>query len=229
MFDDDYILNLEKVQKIKYPNIEMMRDFLIKFPNNRVKLYRPLKWEYDKTSNYLGASKWKDDYEVIEFLQYPYTQEMITELSSKILSNLTNDLVPKQYKEENYENPLRGHCYHTVQTLFYLLDTNTLYPMRSIEKLYPYRMANKEVHYHWWLEDIKTNTRIDITSPQFDKLPYTTEYAYKSGEPTKWYSFKQTPISKTFKLIKRIQPTAEHYRTYIHPSKDSPSLELFFK
>ena len=207
----------------------MMRDFLIKFPNNRVKLYRPIKWEYDKTSNYLGAGEWKDDYEVIEFLQYPYTQEMITELSSKILPNLTNDLVPKKYKEENYDNLMRGHCYHSTQVLFYVLNTENLYPFRAEEEHYSYSTENKDRHYHWWLEDINTNTRIDITSSQFDKLPYTTEYAYKTGKTTKWYSFKQTPSSRTLKLIKLIQPTAKHYRTYIHPSKDSPSLELFFK
>jgi hypothetical protein len=217
-----FIKNELRHRAYYYPDITRMRNYLIKYDNHQAKLYKPLKW---------GKDGWKSVYEIIEFPLFPYTPASVDLITSQMMPHLTNELVPHRYKTENLTNPLRGHCYHATQVLFYLLDTDHLYPFRGEEEYFPLVLDEGEDwrNYHWWLEDVKEGTRFDPTAGQFDLLPYTTDHAYQYGRARKWYSFQETPSSKTFKLIDKIVPSSRHYRTTYHPDETPPTLETFFQ
>ena len=48
-------------------------------------------------------------------------KEANIELMEKIKSNLTSDLLKKEYREINKKNPFFGHCYVATETLFHFL------------------------------------------------------------------------------------------------------------
>jgi hypothetical protein len=75
---------------------------------------------------------------------------------TSLLEQLTPDLLTKKYREENVRNPMFGHCYHSTQALFYLMDTDKLIPMSGID----YRNDT-----HWWLQD--GETIYDVTADQY--------------------------------------------------------------
>ena len=76
----------------------------------------------------------------LTFEPYPMTE--IESVIGLISSNLTPDLVTKKYREENASNPMFGHCYHSSQALYYLMDTNVLEQRTAID----YHDCS-----HWWL------------------------------------------------------------------------------
>ena len=51
----------------------------------------------------------------------------------KIANNLTPSMITKKYREENKSNPMFGHCYHSSQALYYLMDTDVLEQMSAID------------------------------------------------------------------------------------------------
>ena len=75
-----------------------------------------------------------------------------------IAGKLTPDMVTKKYREENAGNPMFGHCYHSSQALYYLMDTDRLEQMSAID----YHDCS-----HWWLRDKITNEIFDITAEQY--------------------------------------------------------------
>ena len=63
----------------------------------------------------------------------PYPMIEIESVIGSITSNLTPELVTKKYREENATNPMFGHCYHSSQALFYLMDTDVLEQRTAID------------------------------------------------------------------------------------------------
>ena len=125
----------------------------------------------------------------------PYSLSSLSVCSKKLEDCLTPDLVTKKYREENQNNPMYGHCYHTTQAMFYLLDTDTLDIMSGIDW-----RGDK----HWWLRDRITGYEVDMTVDQYysiDKQP-----PYDTGKISKWYGWKHRPHMRTLKLIMRMQP-----------------------
>ena len=125
----------------------------------------------------------------------PYSLSSLSVCSKKLEDCLTPDLVTKKYREENQNNPMYGHCYHTTQAMFYLLDTDTLDIMSGIDW-----RGDK----HWWLRDRITGYEVDMTVDQYysiDKQP-----PYDDGKISKWYGWKHRPHMRTLKLIMRMQP-----------------------
>ena len=125
----------------------------------------------------------------------PYSLSSLSVCSKKLEDCLTPDLVTKKYREENQNNPMYGHCYHTTQAMFYLLDTDTLDIMSGIDW-----RGDK----HWWLRDRITGYEVDMTVDQYysiDKQP-----PYDAGKISKWYGWKHRPHMRTLKLIMRLQP-----------------------
>jgi len=125
----------------------------------------------------------------------PYSLSSLSVCSKKLEDCLTPDLVTKKYREENQNNPMYGHCYHTTQAMFYLLDTDTLDIMSGIDW-----RGDK----HWWLRDRITGYEVDMTVDQYysiDKQP-----PYDAGKISKWYGWKHRPHMRTLKLIMRMQP-----------------------
>jgi len=127
----------------------------------------------------------------LTFNPYRYSEANMALVMGLIRRNLTLDLLTPKYREENCNNPTYGHCYHSTQALFYLMDTDCLVPMCGKD----YRED-----YHWWLQN--DDKIYDITAEQYysvSKLP-----PYQNGKPTKWYGWKQRPHQRTLDLIIRV-------------------------
>lgn len=127
----------------------------------------------------------------LTFEPYRYSEANMALVMGLIRRNLTPDLLTPKYREENQTNPMYGHCYHSTQALFYLMDTDELTPMAGVD----YRED-----YHWWLQ--KDELIYDLTAEQYysvGKLP-----PYHNGKPTKWYGWKQRPHQRTLDLIIRV-------------------------
>jgi hypothetical protein len=108
-----------------------------------------------------------------------------------IQTQLSPDLLTKKYREENVTNPMYGHCYHSTQALFYLLDTDKLVPMSGID----YRNDT-----HWWLQD--GETIYDVTADQYYSVGQVPPYA--TGKKTTWYGWKQRPHQRSLNLMMKV-------------------------
>jgi hypothetical protein len=127
----------------------------------------------------------------LSFDPYRYSENTLSLVMGLIRKNLTPDLLTPKYREENVTNPMFGHCYHSSQALFYLMNTDLLVPMCGKD----YRND-----YHWWLQD--GEKIYDVTAEQYysvGKLP-----PYHNGKPTKWYGWKQRPHQRSLDLIVRV-------------------------
>ena len=133
---------------------------------------------------------------ILTFEPYPYNQiELVIE---KIKDNLSPDLIKKRkslmYPSDLLTNKFYGHCYHSTQALFYLMDTDRLVSMKGED----YRGES-----HWWLQD--EDEIYDVTADQYysvDKTP-----PYESGKKTNWYGWKQRPQQISLDLMKRVLDT----------------------
>lgn len=127
----------------------------------------------------------------LTFEPYRYSEANMALVMGLIRRNLTPDLLTPKYREENKTNPMYGHCYHSTQALFYLMDTDLLIPMAGID----YRED-----YHWWLQN--DELIYDLTAEQYysvDKLP-----PYHNGKKSKWYGWGQRPHQRSLDLIVRV-------------------------
>jgi hypothetical protein len=127
----------------------------------------------------------------LTFDPYRYSEANMSLVMGSIRKNLTPDLLSTKYREDNKTNPMFGHCYHSTQALYYLMDTDSLIPMSAID----YRNDP-----HWWLQD--GDKIYDITADQYysvGKLP-----PYENGKPSKWYGWKQRPHQRSLNLIVRV-------------------------
>ena len=127
----------------------------------------------------------------LEFHPYHYSENNMCLVMGLIARNLTPDLLTPKYREENLSNPTYGHCYHSTQALYYIMDTNKLIPMSSKD----YRDE-----YHWWLQD--GEKIYDPTAEQYysvGKLP-----PYHNGKKSKWYGYRQRPHQRSLNLIVRV-------------------------
>lgn len=127
----------------------------------------------------------------LEFEPYRYSEHNMTLVMGLIKRNLTPDLLSTHFREENKTNPTYGHCYHSTQALFYLMDTDKLQPMSGKD----YR---GEIH--WWLQD--GEKIYDLTAEQYlsvGKLP-----PYHNGKKSKWYGWKGRPHQRSLNLMVRV-------------------------
>ena len=127
----------------------------------------------------------------LEFEPFPY--ECIRLVMGYIADKLTPDMVTKKYREENAGNPMFGHCYHSSQALYYLMNTDRLEQMSAVD----YHNCS-----HWWLRDKITNEIFDITSDQYysiDQVP-----PYDIGKKKPWYGWKQRPHQRTLDLMIKV-------------------------
>ena len=130
----------------------------------------------------------------LEFQRIPYNIASILECSRRLRQVLTPDLLTKKYRLENETNPMYGHCYHTTQAMYYLLDTDTLDPMRGRD----WRGDD-----HWWLRDRENGFIVDMTADQYYSID--KEPPYDKGKVSSWYGWKQRPHKRTLDLITRLQ------------------------
>ena len=125
----------------------------------------------------------------------PYSYNQIELVIKKIQDNLSPDLLKGRkslmYPSDLLTNKFYGHCYHSSQALYYLMDTDKLVPMSGKD----YR---SEVH--WWLAD--EEKIYDATANQYiDKgqIP-----PYNEGKRSKWYGWKQRPHQSSLALTIRV-------------------------
>ena len=120
----------------------------------------------------------------------PYPMTEIESVMGSIVNNLTPEMVSKKYREENATNSMFGHCYHSSQALFYLMDTDVLEQRTAID-------YHNEAH--WWLVDNTTNKVYDITADQYYHFGQTPPYV--DGKKKPWYGWKQRPHQRTLDLM----------------------------
>ena len=126
----------------------------------------------------------------LSFDAYSYSE--IDLVIGLIQDNLTPYLLKhKKLMYKGDANKYYGHCYHSSQALYYLMDCDTLIPMSGED----YRGEK-----HWWLQD--GQKIYDCTANQYldkGKLP-----PYDIGKKSKWYGWKQRPQQVSLKLMKRV-------------------------
>ena len=127
----------------------------------------------------------------LTFEPYPMTE--IESVMGSIANNLTPELVTKKYREENATNPMFGHCYHSSQALFHLMDTDVLEQRTAID----YHGCS-----HWWLVDKTTEKIYDITADQYYHVGQTPPYAKGVKKP--WYGWRQRPHQRTLNLMIKV-------------------------
>ena len=130
------------------------------------------------------------------FEPYPMTEiESVMGLIRDCLSpELLKGRKSLMFPEDALTNKYYGHCYHSSQALYYLMDTDRLVSMKGED----YRGES-----HWWLQD--EDEIYDITADQYysvDKTP-----PYESGKKTNWYGWKQRPQQISLDLMKRVLDT----------------------
>ena len=128
----------------------------------------------------------------LTFEPYPYDE--IDDVIVKIQENLSGDLLKGKrlkYATDVQKYKYYGHCYHSSQALFFLMDT---------DKLVPFSAVDFRDEKHWWLQD--GNTIYDATEDQYylrSKVP-----PHSKGKKSVWYGWKQRPQQITLELMKRI-------------------------
>jgi len=119
-----------------------------------------------------------------------YNEQNLTVACSLIVQNLTPDLLPKKYQEENKTNATFGHC-HTasarVQRIF------------STKELKLYRALDYREIWHWWAVD-NDNTIIDLTREQYTSIGQIPPY--KKGEKSSMLGFAYR--TRTLELFDRV-------------------------
>ena len=127
----------------------------------------------------------------------PYSYSDINLVMSLLKLKLTPDLLSRKklmYPQDKLTNKYYGHCYHSTQALYYLMDTDTLVPMKGKD----YRGET-----HWWLQD--DDKIYDVTADQYYSVDQTPPY--ENGKKSKWYGWKQRPQQITLNLMKRVLDT----------------------
>ena len=126
----------------------------------------------------------------LTYEKVPYSLSCLSQCLVKLEECLPPDLLTPKYREENKSNPMYGHCYHTTQAMYYLLDTDTLDIMSA---------KDWRGDTHWWLRDRETNNDIDMTSDQYYSIG--KEPPHEDGKISKWYGWKGRVHKRTLTLI----------------------------
>lgn len=82
------------------------------------------------------------------------------------------------------------------------------------DRLHPFTGLDLGGEKHWWLQDLDTKERFDLTSVQhtLEKL----EYFHATGKPKKLYSFQGRRESRFMDLMELVQPNAKRYSVSKH-------------
>ena len=124
-----------------------------------------------------------------------YSSSEIDLVIGLIQDNLTPDLLKGRkslmYPSDVLTNKYYGHCYHSSQALYYLMDTDKLVSMSGED----YRGEK-----HWWLQD--GEKIYDCTANQY--IDKGENPPYNIGKKTNWYGWKQRPQQISLELMKRV-------------------------
>ena len=125
----------------------------------------------------------------------PYSYSEIDLVIGLIQDNLTPDLLKGRkslmYPSDVLTNKYYGHCYHSSQALYYLIECDKLTSMSGED----YRGEK-----HWWLQD--GEKIYDCTANQY--IFVNQSPPYDVGKKTNWYGWKQRPQQISLELVKRV-------------------------
>jgi len=127
----------------------------------------------------------------LTFEPFEYSHENIELVSEKIRSVLKPKYLKPYYREENKTNPLYGHCYHSTQALFYLMDKELLVPTKGIDD---------RGFAHWFLKEKITGKVFDPTQDQY--LSVSRIPPHKDSKPAMW--FMSQPGENCLEIIEQI-------------------------
>ena len=161
-------------------------------------------------------------YDVLEYQRYAYTSSNVDALAKSIRNNLTDNLITKDIRNKyppshvKWSQPYFGHCVPATFVMLYFLDTESLDPIRGMDS---------SGEGHWWLQDIFTGKKYDLT---FDQFPTADELEtiYETGKPRCYYGYGQMPASRFLDLMQKVQPDAKRWRTSDY-NESSTNLEQF--
>ena len=132
-------------------------------------------------------------YEIFETTLLTYQKFdyiMVDDVMASIKSQLDADMLRPKYRQEAKTNLLRGHCYHSCQALFYLMD----------KKLDVMRAPDAFDDWHWWLQDGKK--RLDITAEQYYNVGEVPPY--EDGKKAQWTGFRGRPQRNTLRIMRGV-------------------------
>jgi len=165
-----------------------------------------------------------EEYDVLEYTRYDYTPMLTDKVSKLIRENLTDELISPDFRKKypadhnRWKYPYFGLCVPATFVLLYLMDTNVLEPMSGTDSI---------GGTHYWLRDILTKEKYDLTLDQFPTYG-ELEDVYSTGKPRGYYGFREMPTSRFFDLIQKIQPDAKRWKADDYKITPS-SLEDFMK
>ena len=119
-----------------------------------------------------------------------YNETNLKIVSDLITKNLSADLLPKKYREENQVNKTFGHC-HTASACLQKVFTT--------KQLKLYRSKDWRDIWHWWAVDNKGNI-IDLTKEQYTSLGKTPPY--ETGLKSSMLGFAYR--TRTLELLDRV-------------------------
>ena len=162
-------------------------------------------------------------YDVIEFQRYNYIPAEIEKVSLLIKENLTDELLSNDIKKKyppnhkRWQYPYFGYCVPATFSMLYLMNTNLLEPISGEDSL---------GENHWWLRDIISKKKYDLTLEQF-ATEKELQDVYDTGKPKAYYGFGENPAKRFFNLIQKVQPKSKRWTTYDYrenPATLSPYL-----
>ena len=125
----------------------------------------------------------------------PYSYSEIDLVIGLIQDNLTPDLLKGRkslmYPSDVLTNKYYGHCYHSSQALYYLIECDKLTSMSGED----YRGEK-----HWWLQD--GEKIYDCTANQY--IFVNQSPPYDVGKKSNWYGWKQRPQQISLELMRRV-------------------------
>ena len=95
------------------------------------------------------------------------------QLIDAIQAVLSPDLLKKEYREKNRDNPLYGHCYAASEALYHLLGGKN-------SGWKPHCGRDEQNVTHWWLANA-AGERLDPTAGQYTSVGLTPPYEAGRG------------------------------------------------
>ena len=138
--------------------------------------------------------------DVLRFKRYEYTTPSIDKIGDLIKNNLNSSMITGDIKRKypsghpRWERELFGYCVPASFALLFFMDT---------DRLHPFTGSDPDGENHWWLEDVDTNQRFDLTSAQYSRKEL--EFVYGTGRPKKLYSLQGRPQSRFMDLMELVQ------------------------
>ena len=139
-------------------------------------------------------------YDVLRFKRYKYTTPLIEEIGNLIKDNLNPSLITGDIKRKypsdhsRWKRQLFGYCVPASFALLFFMET---------DRLHPFTGPDPDGENHWWLEDVDTNQKFDLTSVQYSKKEL--DFVYATGRPKTLYSFQGRPQSRFMDLMELVQ------------------------